>query len=212
MAPFRAPKVYFAAKSGRTYIYLLEDCTSLFPFCFFILFLFSSSSSCVSFLLSIMLIIIKTVHYAKHVSQKEGADYEVAKRVVFALASFHSKFWNASPDSLSSLSLSFCPLADKEPYYVFFPSFSSLFFLPFLFSLPSSLSLSLFPLPPFLSLLLIMINNSKEFNHTWHTASMTSTPLFPILKSNKQSNSFLKIFLNLSRYISLLHLLLLYYW
>ena len=62
---------------------------------------------------------ISIVGHLKHIEQKEGgADYETAKQVVIALATFHAKYWNTSPNALAELRKEYCPITEQDSYWV----------------------------------------------------------------------------------------------
>eukprot|EP00026_Physarum_polycephalum_P009672 Phypoly_transcript_09803.p1 GENE.Phypoly_transcript_09803~~Phypoly_transcript_09803.p1 ORF type:complete len:383 (+),score=69.17 Phypoly_transcript_09803:85-1233(+) len=64
------------------------------------------------------LFLLEDLGHLKHISQKEGgADYETARRIVIALATFHAKYWNASPDALAKLRKEYCPVSEQDNYW-----------------------------------------------------------------------------------------------
>lgn len=64
------------------------------------------------------LFLLEDLGHLKHISQKEGgADYETARQVVIALATFHAKYWNTSPNALEELRKEYCPVSEKDTFW-----------------------------------------------------------------------------------------------
>lgn len=66
---------------------------------------------------SIFLFLEEDLGNLKQIPQQEGADYETTKRIVVALAIFHAKYWDSSPNALEKLRKSFCPCTEAQSHW-----------------------------------------------------------------------------------------------